>query len=45
MNELKEQGILTIERIEHSKDGKKYSLYRSTFSSVTIRFEGGGYAQ
>ena len=41
VNELKEKGILTVERIIHSRDGKKTALYRSTFRNILIKFEGG----
>jgi len=41
VNELKNRGLLTVEKIILSRDGKKYSLYRSTFRSIMIKFEGG----
>ncbi|MEM4310830.1 MAG: helix-turn-helix domain-containing protein [Nitrososphaerales archaeon] len=41
VNELKDKGLLTVERIMFSKDGKKYTLYKSAFRNITIKFEGG----
>jgi hypothetical protein len=41
VSELKEGGLLVIERMVLTKDGKKYALYRSTFRSMTVRFDGG----
>ncbi|MEE9236211.1 MAG: hypothetical protein V3U52_00255 [Thermoplasmata archaeon] len=41
VNELKEQGLLAIERSVVTKDGKKYDLYKGTFREVTITFRRG----
>jgi hypothetical protein len=38
VNELKEKGILFIERIVLTRDGKKYALYRSAITGVEISF-------
>src|SRR5262252_7756587 len=32
-------GIMIVERIEFTPDGKKYSLFRSSLRSITIRYE------
>lgn len=32
-------GILTVEKIVVSKDGKKFSLIRSIFKSIEVRYE------
>ena len=32
-------GILIVEKIDFTPDGKKYSLFRSTLRSVNIRYE------
>jgi predicted transcriptional regulator len=41
VNELKEVGLLAVERTILSDDGKKYELYRSSFSSFKIDLEHG----
>lgn len=41
VNELKEQGLLVVERILHSRDGKKTALYRSVFRDIVIKFKDG----
>lgn len=38
VNELKEKGILFVERIVLTRDGKKYALYRSAIRGVEISF-------
>lgn len=41
VNELKNQGLLIIEKIAVGRDGKKYLLYRSCVRDVIVNFEGG----
>ena len=41
VNELRDNGLLLVDRVELTSDGKKYALYRSAFRSVTARFDGG----
>lgn len=41
VNELKEQGLLAVDRIVLTKDGKKFDLYKSTFREVNITFRRG----
>jgi len=41
VNELKDNGLLVAERLVLTDDGKKYALYRSTFKSMSVRFEHG----
>jgi len=41
VNELKSQGLLIVERVMISKDGKKSLLYRSSVRSVLVKFEEG----
>ncbi len=41
VNELKEQGLLVVERTVVTKDGKKYDLFRSTFREITVTFRRG----
>jgi predicted transcriptional regulator len=36
---LIDEGLLTIEKIEITEDGKKYSLFRSALKSVSIKYE------
>lgn len=40
VNRLKERGLLVVERILISEDGEKYAMYKSTFRSTSIKFEG-----
>jgi hypothetical protein len=40
VNELKESGLLVVERMMLSEDGKKYALYKGTFKSIMVKFEG-----
>jgi len=40
VNDLKDQGLLVVEKLMLSSDGKKYALYRSTFKSVTVNLCG-----
>ncbi|MDH2901789.1 MAG: helix-turn-helix domain-containing protein [archaeon] len=39
VNEMKENGILIVERIVITDDGKKYDLYRSAFRKLQIGLE------
>ena len=41
VNELKDAGLLAIEKMGLSSDGKKYAMYRSTFRSMTVKFDHG----
>lgn len=41
VHELLDSKLLVIERIIVTPDGKKYELLRSSYKSVTIRFDGG----
>ena len=41
VKELTECGLLEVERIVLTNDGKKYDLYRSTVRAVNVRFENG----
>jgi hypothetical protein len=41
VNELKEQGLLVVERTVITQDGKKFDLYKGTFREVTITFRRG----
>lgn len=41
VNELKDVGLLAVEKTILSDDGKKYELYRSAFSSFKIDLEHG----
>lgn len=41
VKELTECGLLDVERIVLTNDGKKYDLYRSTVRAVNVRFENG----
>ncbi|MHB1908476.1 MAG: ArsR family transcriptional regulator [Nitrososphaerales archaeon] len=41
VNEMKDDGILTIERTILTEDGKKYELYRSAFKSLEIDLKQG----
>lgn len=41
VHELLESGLLTIQRIIITDDGKKYEIYRSMVRNVTIQFERG----
>ncbi len=38
VNELKEQGLLAVDRTVVTKDGKKFDLYKSTFREVNVAF-------
>ncbi|MDA4113755.1 MAG: hypothetical protein OK474_06890 [Thaumarchaeota archaeon] len=41
VNEMKENGLLVIDRMVLTDDGKKYAMYRSTFSNITVTFDRG----
>lgn len=41
VNELKDDGLLVVERILLTEDGKKSAMYRSAFRSIAIRFDEG----
>lgn len=41
VHELVESGIMIIERIIITSDGKKYELFRSAYKGMQINFEGG----
>ncbi len=41
VKELKDQGLLAVDRTIVTKDGKKYDLYKSTFREVNINFRRG----
>jgi len=41
VKELMDCGLLEVERIILTNDGKKYDLYRSTVRAVHVRFENG----
>lgn len=40
VNEMKDAGLLVVERLALSPDGKKYALYRGVFRDITVRFDG-----
>lgn len=44
VNEMTETGLLTVERIVLTEDGKKYELYRSAFKSLQIGLDQGDIA-
>jgi len=39
VHEMLKEGIVVVERIMISSDGKRYELFRSGFSSLTLRLE------
>jgi predicted transcriptional regulator len=41
VKELIDCGLLEVERIVLTNDGKKYDLYRSTVRAINVRFENG----
>jgi DNA-binding Lrp family transcriptional regulator len=41
ISEFVDSGVLTIERIVVTEDGKKYSLYRSTIREIRAEYKGG----
>ncbi|MFQ5838136.1 MAG: transcriptional regulator [Thermoplasmata archaeon] len=41
IGELKDQGLLVVDRTIVTKDGKKYDLYKGTFREVTVTFRRG----
>ncbi len=41
VNEMKDSGILIVEKTILTSDGKKFELYRSAFRSVEIKFDQG----
>ena len=41
VNEMKDSGLLIIDRMVLTDDGKKYAMYRSTFSNITVTFDRG----
>jgi hypothetical protein len=41
VNDLRDQGLLVVERTVVTKEGKKYDLFKSTFREVTITFRRG----
>lgn len=41
LHELQEAGLVAIERIIITEDGKKFDLYRSTVRSVSVSFNPG----
>jgi DNA-binding Lrp family transcriptional regulator len=36
-----DEGIIIVEKIEISSDGKKFSLFRSTLKSIIVKYETG----
>ncbi len=41
VNEMKELGLLIVEKTVLTEDGKKFELYRSAFRSIKMDFENG----
>ena len=41
VNEMRDSGLLIADSQVLTEDGKKYSLYKSAFKSMTVRFERG----
>lgn len=41
VNEMKDSGILIVEKTILTSDGKKYELYRSAFKSIEIKLDQG----
>jgi Helix-turn-helix domain len=41
VNEMREVGLLTVEKTILNEEGKKYELFRSAFRSFKINLEGG----
>jgi DNA-binding Lrp family transcriptional regulator len=41
VHELLDKGILVVEKIVVTPDGKKYELLRSAFSEIKVDFQGG----
>jgi cobalamin biosynthesis Co2+ chelatase CbiK len=42
VHEMLDGGLLIVQRIVVTPDGKKYELLRSAFNGFSIKFEGGG---
>jgi len=40
VHDMLRDGVVVVERIVITRDGKRYELYRSGFSSLTLRLEG-----
>jgi DNA-binding Lrp family transcriptional regulator len=41
INELVNAGLLTVERIVITEEGKKFSLYRSAVKDIRVEYRGG----
>ena len=41
INWMLEQGLLYVEKIEITEDGKKFSLFKSTLKSINVRYDQG----
>ena len=39
INWMLQEGLLTVEKIHITPDGKKFSLFRSTLKSITVKYE------
>lgn len=39
IKEMLERGLLIVEKIQITQEGKKFSLFRSTLRSITIKYE------
>ncbi len=39
INWMLQEGLLTVEKIHITPDGKKYSLFRSTLKSIAVKYE------
>ncbi len=42
VNEMKQDGLLVVERLVMTEDGKRYAIYRSAFKSIQAKFGEGG---
>jgi hypothetical protein len=41
VNELKESGVLVVERTAVTPDGKKFAMYKSAYRSINVAFDHG----
>lgn len=41
INEMKDSGLLVVQKIVLTDDGKKFELFRSTFRNIAVRFQQG----
>jgi len=41
VNEMREEGIITVEKTIITEDGKKFELYRSSFKGINLQLEKG----